>query len=37
MLGSAMTAVVRSLKEVPEPDLAAIARYLKSYKPSGAP
>ena len=37
VLGSAMTAVVRSLKQVPEPDLAAIARYLKSYKPDGAP
>jgi mono/diheme cytochrome c family protein len=36
VLGSAMTAVVRSLKEVPEPDLAAIAHYLKTYKP-GAP
>jgi len=37
VLGSAMTAVVRSLKQVPEPDLAAIARYLKSYRPGGAP
>ncbi len=36
VLGSAMTAVVRSLKQVPEPDLAAIAHYLKTYKP-GAP
>jgi mono/diheme cytochrome c family protein len=36
VLGSAMTAVVRSLKQVPEPDLAAIARYLKSYRPAGA-
>ena len=37
VLGSAMTAVVRSLKQVPEPDLAAIARYLKSYRPGGSP
>jgi mono/diheme cytochrome c family protein len=36
VLGSAMTAVVRSLKQVPQPDLAAIARYLKSYKPGGS-
>ena len=33
VLGSAMTAVVRSLREVPERDLAAIAHYLKTYKP----
>ncbi len=37
VLGSAMTAVVRSLKQVPETDLAAIARYLKSYQPGGSP
>jgi mono/diheme cytochrome c family protein len=37
VLGSAMTAVVRSLKRVPEPDLAVIARYLKSYTPGGGP
>ena len=32
VLGSAMTAVVRSLSHVPEADLAAIAHYLKTYK-----
>ena len=36
VLGSAMTAVVRSLSHAPPADLAAIARYLKTYKP-GAP
>jgi mono/diheme cytochrome c family protein len=32
-LGGPMAAVVRSLAQVPAPDLAAIARYLKTYKP----
>ncbi len=33
-LGGPMAAVVRSLAQVPQPDLAAIAHYLKSYRPS---
>jgi mono/diheme cytochrome c family protein len=37
VLGSAMTAVVRCLRQVPEPDLAAIARYLKSYRAGATP
>jgi mono/diheme cytochrome c family protein len=37
VLGSAMTAVVRSFRQVPEPDLAAIARYLKSYRAGATP
>jgi mono/diheme cytochrome c family protein len=37
VLGSAMTAVVRSLRQVREPDLAAIARYLKSYRADATP
>ena len=37
VLGSAMTAVVRSLKKVPEPDLAAIAHYLKAYQAGATP
>ena len=32
VLGSAMTAVVRSLSHAPEADLAAIAHYLKTYR-----
>ena len=37
VLGSAMTAVVRSLRQVREPDLAAIAHYLKSYRAGATP
>ena len=37
VLGSAMTAVVRSLRQVREPDLAATAHYLKSYRPGATP
>lgn len=37
VLGSAMTAVVRSLRQVPEPNLAAIAHYLKSYRAGATP
>jgi len=37
VLGSAMTAVVRSLRQVPEPGLAAIAHYLKSYRAGATP
>jgi mono/diheme cytochrome c family protein len=37
VLGSAMTAVVRSLSHAPPADLAAIARYLKTYRTGGAP
>ena len=36
-LGGPMAAVVRSLAQVPEPDLAAIAAYLKSYRAGAAP
>lgn len=36
VLGSAMTAVVRSLSHAPAADLAAIAHYLKTYKPGAA-
>ena len=34
-LGSAMAEVVRNLSQVPEGDLAAIAHYLKTFKPRG--
>ena len=34
VLGGAMAAVVRNLAQVPEPDLAAIAHYLKTYRPA---
>jgi mono/diheme cytochrome c family protein len=37
VLGSAMTAVVRSLSHAPPADLAAIARYLKTYRAGAAP
>ena len=37
VLGSAMTAVVRSLSQAPGPDLAAIAHYLKTYEPGATP
>jgi mono/diheme cytochrome c family protein len=40
VLGSAMTAVVRSISHAPSADLAAIARYLKTHQagvPAGAP
>ena len=37
VLGSAMTAVVRSLSHAPEADLEAIAHYLKTYEPGAAP
>jgi mono/diheme cytochrome c family protein len=37
VLGSAMAPVVRSLGHVPAADLAAIARYLKSYDAAPAP
>ena len=30
-----MAAVVRNLAQVPEGDLAAIAHYLKTFKPDG--
>ena len=36
-LGGPMAAVVRSLGQVPAPDLSAIARYLKSYRPAAGP
>ena len=36
VLGSAMTAVVRSLSHAPAADLAAIAHYLKTYKAGAA-
>jgi hypothetical protein len=32
VLGGPMAAVVRSLSQVPGPDLAAIAHYLKTYR-----
>jgi mono/diheme cytochrome c family protein len=37
VLGSAMTAVVRSLSHAPAQDLAAIARYLKHYEAGPTP
>jgi mono/diheme cytochrome c family protein len=36
-LGGPMAAVVRSLAQVPAADIAAIALFLKSYKPGAAP
>jgi mono/diheme cytochrome c family protein len=35
VLGGPMAAIVRSLANVPEADLAAMAHYLKTYKPPG--
>ena len=36
-LGGPMAAVVRNLSEVPPADLAAIARFLKAFRPSAGP
>ena len=32
-----MAAEVRNLEQVPKPDLAAIAHYLKTFRPDGGP